>query len=260
MIEKKGISSRTALSTAIVVAVGAAALTCVCGLAALFLLRRVESLPGGIALWRPTAVQPTSTAKALPPAPPVSATPTQAQPQPPGAAATPTATHTPAPTTTPRQWPTPRPTYTLPPLDTPVPTWTPTAVAATPTPFVCEGLTDLANMRLAPGQRFECTVRQETLTALATSYEDSPCSETRFTLDNGEIRVECRMGVTMSATLAVRAQGCRIALQVLKGTMGFKNVVQELIETQFNAIRYDDICMEQIVVDDGRISVSGYGR
>jgi hypothetical protein len=254
MTEDKHVSPRTSLIAAIVAIVGAAALTCLCGLTALVLLERVDSLPGGIALRRPTAVRPTSTPKALPPSPPASATATRAQAQPQGATATPTVTQTP------RQGPTPGPTHTPPPLATPAPTWTPTAVAAAPTPFVCEELTDLADMSLAPGQRFECTVRQETLTALANSYEGSPCNETRFTLDNGEIRVECRMGVTMSAAVAVRAQSCRLVLQVLKGTVGFKKVVQELIETQVNAIRYDDVCVERAVVDDGSISVSGYGR
>jgi hypothetical protein len=236
MTEKRRVSPRTALIAAIVVALGAAALTCVCGLATLFLLERVDSLPGGIVQRRPTAVRPTATPKALPPSPPALATATRAHAQPQGATATPTATQTPRRT------------------------WTPTAAAAMPTPFVCEELADLADMSLAPGQGFECTVQQETLTALANSYADSPCNETRFTLDNGEIWIECRMGITMNATLAARAQGCRIGLQVLGGTMGFRKVVQELVETQFNVVRYDDICVEQVIVDDGRIFVSGYGR
>jgi hypothetical protein len=125
---------------------------------------------------------------------------------------------------------------------------------------VCDGLEDLSRMSLAPGQRFECTVRQEALTELANNYQDSPCSQTRVTLDNGEIRVDCQMLLPMSATLVARAENCRIALDVVRGSFGFSGVVQELIKTQFDTIRYDDVCVESVGVDDGRITVSGVGR
>jgi hypothetical protein len=133
-------------------------------------------------------------------------------------------------------------------------------VTAAPTPFVCDGLDDLATMQLAPGQRFECTVREETLTDIANGYPDSPCSDIRVTLDNGEIRVECRIFFVVNAALVARAQDCRLALDVVSGTPGFTNVVQEMIRTQFDTIQYDTICAESVTVDDGRITVSGVGR
>lgn len=115
-------------------------------------------------------------------------------------------------------------------------------------------------MTLAPGQRFEYTIREETFTALADSYKESPCSQTRFRFDDGEIQVQCRMGLTMNATIVAQAQDCRIALQVLRGTPGFKRIVQELIASQFDAIQYDTICIEQVNVDGGEVYVAGQGR
>ena len=115
-------------------------------------------------------------------------------------------------------------------------------------------------MTLAPGQRFECTIREETFNELANSYAESPCSETRFTFDDGEIQVTCRMGLTMYATLEAQAKDCRLDLRVLSGTFGFKGIVQDLIATQFDAIQYDTICVEQVTVDDGEAYIAGQGR
>jgi hypothetical protein len=125
---------------------------------------------------------------------------------------------------------------------------------------VCTGLQDLTTMNLAPGQRFECTVREKELTDLANSYEESPCSETRIALDDGMIEVACWMGIKMNATLQAWAEACRIELRVVKGTMGFAQAVEGLIASQFDVIRYDTICVDQLVVDDGKIYVAGYGR
>lgn len=244
MQENETHSSRKSLITLAVIAGLAALLTAMCGLAALFVLWRVDRLPlisSGRPAASPAAPTAAPTSQALPPA----TTPTRDQ----SATATPTLTPTPAST------PTPAPTHTRPPTPTPGPT-----TAASPTPFVCQGIEDLSTMTLAPGQRFECTVRQETLTTLANSYEQSPCSEIRVRFDDGEIQVTCRMGLTMSAAIEAKAQECRIALRVLRGTIGFKAIVQELIATQFNVIRYDDICVEQVAVDDGEAYVAGQGR
>jgi hypothetical protein len=103
-------------------------------------------------------------------------------------------------------------------------------------------------------------VPEETFNALANSITDSPCSETRIALDDDEIQVQCRMGLTMSATLTARAEDCRLVLQVVGGTFGFTGVVQELIETQFDTIPYDTVCVEEVDVDDGEAYVAGKGR
>ena len=115
-------------------------------------------------------------------------------------------------------------------------------------------------MKLATGQPFECTIRQEALTALANRYEQSPCNETYIWFDEDEIVVECRMGLTMSAAIEAQAQQCRITLRVLRGTFGFKGIVQELIASQLDVIRYDDVCVEQVTIGNGEAYIAGQGR
>jgi hypothetical protein len=175
--------------------------------------------------------------------------------------AQPTPTHTAQPTHTSQPTRTPRPTHTTQPTRTaPVPQATPTSTTA-PTPYVCNSLYQLANIpKLAPGQTFQCTIKEQELTDLANNYPDSPCSETRFTLDNGEIGVECWIRLRMQATLSTSIENCRIVVRVVKGTLGFKQIVQQMIATQFNVIRYDSLCMDEVVIDDGELVVSGYGR
>jgi hypothetical protein len=244
--------SRGRLITMAVIAGLAAVLSCICGLSALFLLRRIDSLPPLISMWQTATPLP-----ALTPAP----TPT---PQPIQATSTRDRTPTPAaPTVTPTQYaqatsqPSSTPTHTRLPTSTPAPTPT---IAASPTPFVCQEIADLSTMTLAPGQRFECTISEETFNTLANSYPESPCSQTRIRLDDGEIQVECRIGLTMSAAVEASAQDCRVALRVLRGTIGFVGIVQELIATQLDTFRYDDVCVDQVHVDDGQAFVAGRGR
>jgi hypothetical protein len=121
-------------------------------------------------------------------------------------------------------------------------------------------LYELANIQLAPGQTFQCTLQEQELTDLANSYPDSPCSQTRFTLDDGEIEMVCRMGLRMRATLGAKIEDCRIEIEVIRGTPGFKQIVQELIATQFDVIEYDTICIDRAEIDDGEILVGGHGR
>jgi hypothetical protein len=225
----------------IAVIAGLAALfTALCGLAILFALRRVDRLPL-LSRWRPTA-SPAAPTAAL-----TSTTPTPTLEQDRSATATPPAT--------PASTPTPAPTPTGTPTPTPGPT-----TDALPTPFVCQGIEDLTSMKLAPGQPFECTIRQEALTALANRYEQSPCSETRIWFDDGEIVLQCRMGLTMSAVIEAQAQQCRLALRVLRGTLGFSGIVRELIASQLDVIRYDEICVEQVTVGNGEAYIAGRGR
>jgi len=248
MNEEKRSSQISPLVLVLIIAV-IIACTCLCALTALALLRRIGTAREVNLPWRGPSARVTATPV------PALATPTQAP------RATPSPTRTPAPTSTYTPLPatpTPIPTATnaLPPSATPPPT----LPEVTPTPFVCTGLDDLATMNLAPGQPFECTIRQEELTKLANSYEESPCSETLITLDNGKIQVACWMGIKMSATLETWAEACRLDLRVVKGTMGFTQIVQSLIATYFDVIRYDSICVDEVAVDDGKIYIAGYGR
>lgn len=232
---------------------GALVLGCACSLGALFLLRQAGDLGWMQRVW-PWATQPVAAATATPapsstalsPSATVTATSTPSQ--------VPTATALPTRTTTATAAPTRTPTRTV------VPTATP-AAQASPTPFVCDSVYELAGItQLAPGQTFVCTLPQQELTDLANDYPDSPCSTARFTMDDGEITLECRMGLNMQATLSPAVKDCRVAIRVLSGTLGFRQIVQELINTQFNVIRYDSICVDRLDVEDGQLIVGGYGR
>jgi hypothetical protein len=118
----------------------------------------------------------------------------------------------------------------------------------------------MAGIQLVPGQTFQCTLQEQELTDLANNYPDSPCSKTGFTLDDGEIEMTCRIGITMRAFLGVSIKNCRIQIEVLRGTPAFKQIIQGLISTQFDVIQYDSICIDQVEIDGGEITVGGYGR
>jgi hypothetical protein len=253
---------------------GALAFGCAASLGGLFLLRQsgnvgwVQNLsPFARASTTPASTSaaealPTATVAATEPAKATttpSATSTATPTPPPTATATAThsatATHTPRPTGTATVTRTATETATRAPTRTPTPTPTPS-----PTPFVCDSLYGLANIQLAPGQPFQCTIEEQELTDLANNYPDSPCSETRFTLDDDQIEMVCRIGVRMRAVLETKVQDCRVELAVVQGTVGFRGIVQELIATQFDVIRYDTICIDRSEIDDGTITVGGYGR
>lgn len=256
------------------VVAGALVFGCACSLGALFFLRQASDLDWVRDLWplaAPTAAQSAAaTATEPPPSTPAPTHTAVAARSSPTSTATSTPTSEPTATSTPTRAATAEPTATASPTTTatrtpqptrpPAPTATRTAQAA-PTPFVCDSLYELANIQeLAPGQTFQCTIGQQELTDLANDYPDSPCSEVRFGFDDGEIDVQCRALLWMQATLAPQLDNCRVGVVVLDGTPGFRRIVQELITTQFNVIRYDSICVDEIKIDDGQLTVSGYGR
>ena len=230
---------------------GALVFGCACSLGALLLLRQANNIEWFENLWpfktaTATALPATST-PTLEPTPTTVATST--------AAALPTTTATPTAT----QTATATATQTAAATPTPTATWTATREAS-PTPFVCDSIYELAYIQLAPEQTFQCTLQEQELTDLANDYPDSPCSETRFTFDDGEIGIERRIGVRMKATLEAQTENCRIVIEIVKGTPGFKQIVQQLITTQFDVIKYDTICINQIESERGQITVGGYGR
>jgi hypothetical protein len=118
----------------------------------------------------------------------------------------------------------------------------------------------LSQITLVPGQRFECTISQEALTDLIRGYPDVPCKDVRVTLDNGAIVLDCWMPVKLSATGTARAEGCRPSFEITKGTVGFRKVVQDLIDAQLETLPYDAVCIERLTVDDGRATIAGYMR
>jgi hypothetical protein len=221
---------------------------------------------------------PASTPTATPtPTPGVAAVPTDTSPQ---ATATPTAGATPRPATqAPTGTPAHTPTATQSPTGTPAHTATATATAvttatatataartalptATPTvtPIVCDDLDDMESLTIAPGQRFSCTVTEEELTRKAKEQPDMPCREIAIRLDDGEITLVCRMGIRMSATGTVSAEDCQLSIEIVRGTIGFAQIVRGFLDTGMELIPYDAICIERAEVSDGQLQIEGYGR
>ena len=153
----------------------------------------------------------------------------------------------------------------LPPTPTSAPSRTPIATrrvdpTPTPTPIVCDGLTTIGQLTLMPGQAFACTVSQEALNEQLRQQPDLPCSDVGVTLTDGEIRLVCQMGIRLTATGTVDVQDCRMSITIVKGTIGFTQVVQTLLDEGLLLVPYDKVCVEQATVGNGEIAVSGYGR
>jgi hypothetical protein len=203
------------------------------------------SLPSGstatpAAALPPTRALPQATSMPSPTAPPSAALPTVAPP-----AVSPTApTSTPRPATaTPTRMPSP-----------------PVVPSPTPTPIVCDDIEQIGEMSIAPGQSFRCTVRQEQLSAQIARQPNVPCSEIEVTLDDGQIAVSCRMGLRLSATGVVETKDCRASIRVTRATMGFTQIVQELLDENMQLVPYDLICVEQVEIDDGQMTIAGHAR
>jgi hypothetical protein len=155
---------------------------------------------------------------------------------------------TPAPT----QTHTPRPSST--PVNTPAP-----GLGATPTPVVCDDLDNIGQLTLVAGQQFACTISQEALTARLRQQPDLPCSEIGVALDDGEVRLTCQMGIRLNATGVVQVQDCRASVRIVRGTIGFTQVIQNLIDQNAGLVP-DAICVEEATVAHGEIAISGHGR
>jgi hypothetical protein len=222
-----------------------------CTLGALFLLRQAGDL-----VWRRddrpmAAVTVTLPAATTTPPPAATATATRI-----------TSTATPgSPTSTPTTVAAPTSTATATPTSTATTGNPSSPTRVPPTPFVCDSVYTLADIELAPEQTFQCTLRQQELTDVANNYPDSPCSQMRITLDNGEIAAQCQRGILqVRVDIAARTEACRVELEVVGGTAGFRQIIAELIKTQYDVIRYDSICVAQLDIDDGQLFVAGYGR
>ena len=239
------------------VVAGALVLGCLCSLGALFLLRQADTLDRLQDLWPRKGVPATPTSA---PTLTIVSTPTTAARSSATATSSATVTSTATATWTATATRTPTAAATPSPTPTSAPTRSAPTTEPSPTPFVCDSIYELANIQLAPGQTFQCTLQEEELTDLANSYADSPCSETRITFDDGEIGVECRIVVLMRAVLVPKIEECRVALEIARGTPAFRQIVKEMITTQFDVIKYDTICIDQLEADDGEVIVGGYGR
>jgi hypothetical protein len=118
----------------------------------------------------------------------------------------------------------------------------------------------LGQLTIVPGQQFACTIRQEDLTRRINQQPDIPCSDVSITMANGEVQVTCWLGVKLNATGVVRVGNCRMSIRIVRGTVGFTQVVQNLLDTNAQLVPYDAICVEQATIGDGEIAIRGYGR
>jgi hypothetical protein len=115
-------------------------------------------------------------------------------------------------------------------------------------------------MRIAPGQRFDCTISEEYLNQQVSQVPDLPCSDVNITLQDGLVKLSCRMAIRVNAAMEVEAEGCRLNLRVTKAPLGTARILQDLIDTQTAIVPYDAVCVEQATVGEGQIEISGYGR
>jgi hypothetical protein len=129
-----------------------------------------------------------------------------------------------------------------------------------PTPIVCDDLEKLGELTIVSGQRFDCTISQEQLTEQINQQPGIPCADVRITLQDGEITVVCWVGLKLSATGVAVVEDCRMRIQVTRGTVGFKQKVQELLDANAESVPYDAICIDEVEIADGEIRIGGYGR
>jgi hypothetical protein len=115
-------------------------------------------------------------------------------------------------------------------------------------------------MSIASGQRFDCAISEEYLNQQVSRVPDLPCSDVNITLQDGLVKLSCRLAIRISATMEVKAEGCRLSLRVIKAPLGTAQVLQDVIDTQMAVIPYDAICFERAAVSQGQIEISGYGR
>ena len=168
----------------------------------------------------------------------------------------PTSTPLPLATTTPTLNPRPQATATAIPEPTREARATPPA-----TPVVCDDLTALGQIVLAPGQAFVCTIDQDQLTKQLEGRPENPCADTNVTFrDDGQVHVTCRMGLTLRATGIVEVRNCRMNLRVISGTFGFAQIVQRLIDENATLMPYDRICIDDAEVSEGQITIWGHRR
>jgi len=178
-----------------------------------------------------------------------------------------TPTHVALKTPTPQPSPTRTPTRTQVPSATATPgvqvTAAPTVTGSpqgTPTPIVCEGIESTASLTLAPGQSFTCSVTDDELVDQITKVPDLPCSDVQIAFDDGEIQVSCRIGIRLTAVGELSVQNCQATMAIVRGTPGFTQVVQTLLDQYAVLLPYDRVCVEEATAGDGVLTVSGYGK
>ena len=166
------------------------------------------------------------------------------------ATATPTATPRPtlARTATPTRTP------------TPVPRPTATVIPGGPTPWVCTDLDQVKQIELARGQRFGCTFTQQQLTAKLAEVPDLPCSRAQVVVADGEITLICQVLFEVRISGVLKTDGCQPSLEITSGPAGFIDALQSRADQELQRIAGESVCIDQIVIGDGQITIGGYGK
>jgi len=142
----------------------------------------------------------------------------------------------------------------------PIPRLTATVAAGTPTPWVCTDLDQVGQMRLAPGQRFDCTFQEQQLTAKLAEVRDLPCTSLRVILDDGEITLVCRVFFEIRISGVVKTDGCRLSVEITRGPAGYVDSVQDRIDQELQRMVGASVCVDEVAIGGGEMAIGGYGR
>jgi hypothetical protein len=115
-------------------------------------------------------------------------------------------------------------------------------------------------LTIVPGQQFACTIYAADLSKRINQQPDIPCSDVSIAMADDEVQLTCRMGIRLNATGVVQVSDCRMSIQIVRGTIGFTQVVQDLLDQNAQLVPYDLICVEEATIGEGKVEISGYGR
>lgn len=147
------------------------------------------------------------------------------------------------------------------PAVTPSPTKSPDRQAMnTPTPIVCTDLAALGYIPIAQGQRFRCTAYQDQLNEQLRDVQDLPCSDISIALDDEQFTFTCQVGIEIKGSGVVQVNNCQVDIQITEGTIGFAEALQLLVDNLLPKLPYEELCFDQVAIDDGQMELAGYGR
>jgi hypothetical protein len=115
-------------------------------------------------------------------------------------------------------------------------------------------------MEIAPGQLFECTTRQDTITEELRNVPEVPCGNVSILFEDGQFIFICEGRVTVTVTGTIAARECQIDVQITGGTPGVGGAMQVLIDALLNYFPYEKLCFERAELSGGELIVSGYGH
>ena len=115
-------------------------------------------------------------------------------------------------------------------------------------------------MEIAPGQPFECTTHQDTITEYLQSVPEVPCRNVSVIFEEGQFSFICEGQIKVTIMGTIKAQDCQIKVDITGGTPGVGGAMQILIDALLRYFPYEKLCFERAELVDGELIVSGYGR